>query len=147
MVAYLTINLQDPFLSNSYYLYYSYVFKSIPTALSDMARLFRATLFCTVVVIAWTFTIITVSSQTGNLDAASTHYDVLPSVMSTGQERVLCMARGSCLYNVLTCPVECPKRKPKRNKVDKGCFIDCSSRCETTCKSTYFNYLLIDSIY
>lgn len=100
-----------------------------------MARLLRATLFSAVIVIAWTSTIITVSSQAGNLDAASTHYDVLPSVPSTGQERVLCLARGSCLYNVLTCPAECPNRKPKRNKVDKGCFIDCSSRCETTCKT------------
>ncbi|GLU19004.1 hypothetical protein SLE2022_352750 [Rubroshorea leprosula] len=73
------------------------------------------------------------SSSKRNLDAASTHYQVL-SPTKTGQELVLCLARGACHNKILTCPSQCPVRKPKQNRKHKGCFIDCSSKCEVTCK-------------
>ncbi|XP_058103657.1 uncharacterized protein LOC131247293 [Magnolia sinica] len=69
-----------------------------------------------------------------NLDAASTHYFVLPPVNKTGQEQVLCLARGRCFLKTLTCPTQCIQRKPRQNRKVKGCFVDCSSKCETTCK-------------
>ncbi|KAJ8651115.1 hypothetical protein MRB53_004138 [Persea americana] len=69
-----------------------------------------------------------------NLDAASTHYFLLPQVNNTEQERVLCLARGRCFLKFLQCPTQCARRKPRRNRKVKGCFIDCSSKCETTCK-------------
>ncbi|KAG7606778.1 hypothetical protein AtNW77_Chr5g0146831 [Arabidopsis thaliana] len=69
----------------------------------------------------------------GAYDAASTNYNVLYP-LGSGQERVQCLARGSCNQKILTCPKECPERKPKMNKKKKACFIDCSSKCEVTCK-------------
>ncbi|GKV28826.1 hypothetical protein SLEP1_g37824 [Rubroshorea leprosula] len=72
-------------------------------------------------------------SSKRNLDAASTHYQLL-SPTKTGHEQVLCLARGACHNKILTCPSQCSERKPKHNKKHKGCFIDCSSKCEVTCK-------------
>ncbi|OMP05296.1 Root cap [Corchorus capsularis] len=71
------------------------------------------------------------SSKKAPFDAASTHYEVLPS--KDGRESVNCLNRGRCQYKQLTCPAECPERKPKKNKKVKGCFVDCS-KCEATCK-------------
>ncbi|GAV66383.1 Root_cap domain-containing protein [Cephalotus follicularis] len=73
------------------------------------------------------------NTKKANLDAASTHYNLL-TPLPTGQERAFCLARGACHYKTLVCPVQCHQRKPKYNRKQKGCFVDCSSKCEVTCK-------------